>query len=298
MDEYRQAVGALPASLAGPLAQLAAETARRVHEVRLRAGCPVWLNVGGALRPAAETPGCPGALTALRPSRAQMEQALYALCGGSIHTHQAELAQGYLTLPGGHRAGVGGRYFLHPEEGVVLQEVQSIDLRVARDCQGELPEAVRGLLQGRFTGVLVAGEPDSGKTTLLRGMAAYLAGLGRAVAVVDEREELWPAQTAAARPPVDLIAGLPKARAVQMALRTLAPQVILLDELGDLDEVRGLEQGFFGGVGCIATLHAASVEEALCRPQAAYMRRRGMIRAVVQLAGRQAPGLVSGVHRI
>ena len=65
MDEYRQAVGALPASLAGPLAQLAAETARRVHEVRLRAGCPVWLNVGGALRPAAETPGCPGALAAL-----------------------------------------------------------------------------------------------------------------------------------------------------------------------------------------------------------------------------------------
>ena len=70
MDEYRQAVGALPASLAGPLAQLAAETARRVHEVRLRAGCPVWLNVGGALRPAAETPGCPGALAALQAAAA------------------------------------------------------------------------------------------------------------------------------------------------------------------------------------------------------------------------------------
>ena len=94
MDEYFQAVGALPACFARPLADIAPETAAQVHEVRLRTGCPLWLNVGGALRPAGRLPGCPPALAALRPTRQQMEEALYALCGGSVPTHQTELAEG------------------------------------------------------------------------------------------------------------------------------------------------------------------------------------------------------------
>ena len=298
MDEYLQAVGALPACFAGPLARLGPGTAERVHEVRLRTGCPVWVNLGGALCPAEKLPGCPPALRDLRPTRAQMEEALYRLCGGSVPTHQAELAEGYLTLPGGHRVGVGGRYLSHPQEGVVLQRVSSLNLRIARARKIALPPGLAEILQGHFTGLLVAGEPDSGKTTLLRSMAAFLAGLGRAVAVIDERGEFWPEGMWAARPPVDTVAGLPKAQAVQMALRTLAPQAVLLDELGGLEEVRGLEQGFFSGVDYIASLHAAAPDEALRRPQVAYMREKGMLRVLVMLAGRQAPGQIAGVCRV
>ena len=127
-------------------------------------------------------------------------------------------------------------------------------------------------------------------------MAAFLAGLGRAVAVIDQREELWPQGLAGQQPPLDRIAGLPKEKALQMALRTLAPQVVVLDELGGMEEVRGLEQGFFGGADCIASLHAASLEEAMRRPQVAYMMQQKMLRAVVVLAGRQDPGRISGVH--
>ena len=134
-------------------------------------------------------------------------------------------------------------------------------------------------------------------------MAAFLAGLGRAVAVIDERGEFWPEEMRAARSPVDTVAGLPKAQAVQMALRTLAPQAVLLDELGGLEEVRGLEvrgleQGFFSGVDYIASLHAAAPDEALRRPQVAYMREKGMLRVLVMLAGRQAPGQIAGVCRV
>ena len=74
---------------------------------------------------------------------------------------------------------------------------------------------------------------------------------------------------------LDVLAGLPKGQAVQMALRTLSPQVILLDELGGLDEVTALEQGLFSGVDFIATLHAATPEEATMRPQVKYLMERG-----------------------
>lgn len=93
--------------------------------------------------------------------------------------------------------------------------------------------------------MLVVGEPDSGKTTLLRQIVFALEQLHCAAAVVDERGELFPAGHMLRPAAVDVLAGVPKATAVQMALRTLGPQVIVLDELGSLEETQALEQGFF-----------------------------------------------------
>ncbi len=294
MDEYYGAIAALPAWLARPLGQLPPAQAGDVHEIRLRSGCGLRFTVRGEQRCAQDMPALPDTLRRLALTQEQMEEIFYTLCRDSVHTHQAELAQGYLTLPGGHRVGVGGSYLARPQEQDLLQTVSSLNLRIARDRAAVLPPPLCDALQGHFTGLLVTGEPDSGKTTLLRGIAEHLARNRRAVAVIDERGELFPEPCL----PLDRIAGLPKRKALQMALRTLAPQVILLDELGGLDEAAALEQGFFSGVDFVASLHAASLEEALRRPQVQYMRQRGMIRVLVMLHGRQLPGQVKEVHRL
>ena len=219
----------------------------------------------------------------------------YVLCGGSVHTHQAELAQGYLTTASGCRVGVGGRFVLRGPEDVVLQRLLSLNFRIARPICTELPAELCTLLQGHFIGALLVGEPDSGKTTLLRQIARELAAQKRAVAVIDERGELFPPERQNGDA-LDCISGLPKGRAVQMALRTLAPQVILLDELGGMDEVQALEQGMFSGVDFVATLHAASWEEAFCRPQLRAMQQNGALQAAVLLKGRSHPGQVAAVR--
>lgn len=53
----------------------------------------------------------------------QMEEILFTLCGGSVHTHQTEIAQGYVTLENGCRAGLGGRFLQNPEQGTVLRSL-------------------------------------------------------------------------------------------------------------------------------------------------------------------------------
>ena len=68
---------------------------------------------------------------------------------------------------------------------------------------------------------------------------------------------------------VDEISGLPKAMAVQMALRTLSPQFILLDELGGTEEVRALEQGMFSGAAVIATSPCLQLGRSILPPTAA-----------------------------
>lgn len=222
MDEYYRAVQVLPFWLARPLMELPAERAERIHEIRLRIGCPPVFTVDGETRTCEELVSDKGsALAALRLTDLQMEEIFYTLCGGSVHSHQNEIAAGYITLPDGCRAGIGGRFPEHPEQGVILQKLWSLNLRISRRKSVILPDKLQRLLDGPFTGLLLVGEPDSGKTTLLRSMARYLAQRHRMTAVIDERGELFPErkETPPVGEPVDVIAGIAKEKAVQMALR-------------------------------------------------------------------------------
>ena len=293
MDEYYRAVRALPAWLAAPLAQLPAQTAVRVQELRLRTGCAVAFTVQGRQCPASALPGCPPRLAAMRLDALQIEEIFHTLCNGSVHTHEKELTEGYLTTSAGNRVGVAGQFVQREGQSIILQKVTSLNLRIARGCIISLPPALDKLLEQHFTGLLIVGDPGSGKTTLLRTIAQTLAERQRLVAVVDERGELFPPEQPL--PPLERIGGVDKARAVQMALRTLAPQVILLDELGGLEETRALEQGFFSGVDFIASLHAPDAAQAQCRPQVQALLQRGMLRQLVVLAGRETPGCIREV---
>ena len=169
-----------------------------------------------------------------------------------------------------------------------------LNLRIAREKIVPLPQELTAALRGHFIGMLLVGEPGSGKTTLLRSIARELVRQNKILSVIDERRELFAGNTHGEA--LDVLAGLPKGQAVQMALRTLSPQVILLDELGGLDEVTALEQGLFSGVDFIATLHAATPEEATMRPQVKYLMERGAVRVLVWLTGRQAPGCIGEVR--
>ena len=116
--------------------------------------------------------------------------------------------------------------------------------------------------------------------------------------MVDERGEIYPQELSGPDqqlPAVDTLSGIPKERAVQMALRTLSPQVIVLDELGSLAETAALEQGFFSGVDFIASIHAPDAAQAQCRPQVQALLQRGMLRQLVILAGRETPGCIREV---
>lgn len=292
MDEYYQVVQALPQWLARPLGQLPSKDAETVHELRLRLGCAPQFTVRGCSCTPAQLAPELNALQTLQLTPLQMEEILFTLCGGSVHTHQTEIAQGYVTLENGCRAGLGGRFLQNPEQGTVLQELTSVNLRIAREKTVPLPPELTTALQGHFIGMLLVGEPGSGKTTLLRSIARELVRQHKILSVIDERRELFAGNSTGEV--LDVLAGLPKGQAVQMALRTLSPQVILLDELGGLDEVTALEQGLFSGVDFIATLHAATPEEATMRPQVKYLMERGAVRVLVWLTGRQAPGCIGG----
>lgn len=303
-DAFYHAAAQLPDTLAKPLCAVQGEAARCVSEICLRSGRPVVLSTpGGACfvrqdgTTAKREP--PGALIV---SHAALQSCFQALCGYSVHSFADQIANGFIPLPGGHRAGICGTAYTDSDGVFTIKNITSIHLRIARTRALVPDPRLSALLKGESVGLIIAGAPGSGKTTLLRTAARELSRMGRHVAVVDERCEIAPAGPAGfyEKMPLhcDVLSAYPKAIGMQQALRALAPEVLLCDEAGALDEMDSIEQAANAGVGMVVTIHAQNRETLRRRPQYAALVRTGAFTDVVILAGRTAPGTIAEVYHV
>ena len=112
--------------------------------------------------------------------------------------------------------------------------------------------------------VLIIGPPGSGKTTLLRDLCREISHR-ETVAVVDERGELFPSGYDRGKA-LDVLSLCPKPRGIDMALRTLGPASIAVDEITGEEDAESLRKAGWCGVRLIATAHAASASDLRTRP--------------------------------
>ena len=297
MDEYYNAIQRLPVSVRDALAQLLPTFAVQVHEIRLRSERPVVFSTpnGPVLAPNL----LPKCASALQLSSRELQECFYSLCEKSVHSYENQLSQGFFTIPGGHRVGVAGICRTAENGRNSFQTITSLNLRVARMLFVPLPPLLQGSLADSFHGMILAGSPGSGKTTLLRSIIKAASEQGKKVAVVDERQELWPCDPWGNSPRIplncDVLSNCPKTSGIEMAVRCLGPQIVVCDELGSSEEFRQVERGIQSGVGFICLVHAASMDELEARLEQSRARLRAVFSLCTFLEGPQKPGCIREV---
>lgn len=305
-DSYCSAVQVLCEELR-QAAMLIPESRRStIQEIRLRAGKPLCFTDGTTTLFTDSSGRMLYSMSdnALTVTQRQLGDTFRRLCSYSVYSCQNELKNGYITIKGGHRAGVCGTAVL--ENGCLntVTDISSINLRIARQVPGAAREIISRLYP--FSGgVLIAGVPSSGKTTILRDLARSLSlGIGCRImrtSVIDERGELSGTYSGRAYNDLglcDVFNGYPKGEGILQALRAMSPQVIICDELGSEEDCLLAEQGFNAGAVMIATIHASSYQELLRRRQARRLIDTGAFRTVVILGSADRPCEIAGMTEI
>ena len=171
------------------------------------------------------------------------------------------MSQGYITAPGGHRIGLCGDAVV--QDGVMrgIRFPTSLCIRVARDLPG-----IAGEL-GKLTGnILILGPPGSGKTTLLRDLIRQISNQEEgSIAVVDERGELFPPGFDQGQN-TDVLSLCSKPQGLALALRTMGPSCIAVDEITAREDCEALTMAMWCGVRLLATAHAANMKDLRSRP--------------------------------
>lgn len=171
----------------------------------------------------------------------------------------ATLAQGFLTGPGGHRIGVCGETILKNGEITGFRKIQSLCIRIAKDIPG-----IADSIQTDARSILIIGAPGWGKTTLLRDLIRKISQR-ETICVVDERGELFPEQVLECTK-IDILTGCAKLNGIEIALRTMGPDRIALDEITASEDADALIHMLGCGVGILATAHATSIDDLIARP--------------------------------
>ena len=249
-ERFDRAAALLPAALRASALFLPEERKIGAEELRLRCGAGAFLRLAeGEVRLAGNV------------SASELGEAVEKITKSSFYAAEESLKYGFFTAEGGYRVGFCGSVIRKDGVCTGFRSVSSLCIRIPREVRCVKDELFFSL---RDRSVLIFSRPGCGKTTFLRDLVRRLSDGGQTVALADERGELAALSGGVPRFDVggctDVLEGCPKAQAAEILLRTMAPQVLAMDELG-AEDLSILQRGAVSGVRVLATAHAASREE-------------------------------------
>ncbi len=190
----------------------------------------------------------------IKPSRSDIDLILQNISDNSLYSYEEDINSGFLTMSGGHRAGVAGTAVIKDGKIISVRNISSVSIRVATRIKGASAEILK-IINSTKSSVLIAGPVSCGKTTILRDLSE---NLGDRVVVIDERKEIAAIRNGAPRlisKGVDILSGYDKINGFEIGIRAFSPEFIICDEISDR-EIESVKKALFSGVRVIASAHA------------------------------------------
>jgi stage III sporulation protein AA len=291
----------LPETIRQLLKKLPPSIQKDVEEIRIRVHRPLEVIVNH-LPHYPEHQGCEYVVTTK-----DAQFLLNQLSAYSIYAFEEELKRGFITMAGGHRVGLAGKVTLEKGYVKTVRDISSFNIRVAKQKIGTAEPLISHVYQKGWLNTLLIGPPQSGKTTLLRDLARLVSvGWSRKgipplkVGIVDERSEIAAAVKGVPQHElgmrVDVLDGCPKAEGMMMMIRSMSPDVLIVDEIGRKEDCVAIQEALHAGVKVMTTAHGYELEEVSKRPAIRELLEIEAFDRCIELERRAKPGVVRRIR--
>ena len=185
-----------------------------------------------------------------------------SICKGSLYAHVETLKEGFVPLGCGIRAGVCGTAILENEQITGIKDITSINIRIPQIINNASTFVFSLLKKTNFSkSILIYSAPGVGKTSILRDLVQKLSACEPIVryAVIDTRDEIIVNKRT--RQGCDIYVSYPKGLAIELATKSMTPEIIICDEISNENEAQAILKASNSGVILVATTHASSFQE-------------------------------------
>lgn len=228
----------------------------------------------------------------------------------SIYAFEEEIKQGYITIKGGHRVGLCGSCVIDNQKVRTIKNIASLNIRICREVIGCSKKIMPYIIENnRVLNTILISPPKCGKTTLIRDISKNISdGIrildlnfsGRKVCIIDERSEIGGCYDGVAQMNVglrtDILDNCLKSEGIMMAIRSMAPDVIVCDEIGTYKDVDSILMAMNSGVNLITTIHGYGVEDLYKRPIFKDILENQVFQRAIVLSGLNGIGTIEYIY--
>lgn len=241
-------------------------------------------------------------------NKAHINNTFQLISNYSIYAYKEEIRNGYITIKGGHRVGIGGKVVYGSTGLDTIKDISSLNIRIGREKIGISDNLVSYLTNGtnQFYNTLIISPPQCGKTTLLRDIIRNLSNgefssnsFGFKISVIDERSEIAGMYRAVPQNDIgirtDVLDGCLKSDGIMMAIRSMSPDIIAVDEIGGKNDVKAIQEALRAGIKLIATAHGNSLKQVMEKPSMKELLEEGVFERYIILDRSNGVGTIKDV---
>ncbi len=274
----------------------------KLQEIRIRCNKPLVVNYSNSLYFLGYEGLTDLEENAIICNKNLIDSVLLKASNYSIYSVNEDIKRGYISLNNGIRLGICGEVVCEDGHLLTIKNFSSLNLRFPHEVKNCSLNALNYIIEnGQVLNTLIISSPGAGKTTFLRDICYQLGSKNYPLnlLLLDERNEISAINKGESLMNVgkftDIILYGNKKLGFENGIRSMAPDVIITDEISNKEDVDSLILASNSGVNLIASTHAKDINELKEKVLFNDILRKKLFKRYIVLSKKLGSGTLDGV---